>query len=188
MKRLALIAATAAALVVLGSCSGTRYYVDHDTGHDFRGYSSYAWFKLASPPEKAKPPTEANTILTRRIRRAIDGALDAKGYREKPVGDADFLVTYSLVLQSRMVLYHTGWAAPYGYWGCCGWGWGGGWSGGRTSVDTYTEGTIVVDVLDTGTRTLVWRGTVEGAFSKPNPSDEQIGKVIARVLEGFPPA
>jgi len=188
MRKLALIAAVAAAVAILGSCSSTRYYVDHDTRHDFGGYSSYAWFKLASPPDKAEPPTEANTILTGRIRWAIDGELGAKGYQEKPVGEADFLVTYSLVLQSRMVLYHTGWAAPYGYWGWGGWGWGVGWSGGRTSVGTYTDGTIVVDVLDTGTRKLVWRGTVESAFSKPNPSDDQIRKVIAKVLAGFPPA
>lgn len=179
-----------AMFLVVGSCSSTRYIVDHDTRHDFSGYQSYAWFKLATPPDKAEPPTEANTILTRRIRWAVDAELAAKGFEQAPVGDADFLVTYSVVLQSHMVLYHTGWAAPYAGWGWGwgGWGWGVGWSGGRTSVDGYTEGTIVVDVLDTKTRTLVWRGIAENAFSKPNPDDEKIRKVVARVMEDFPPA
>jgi hypothetical protein len=161
--------------------------VDHDTRHDFSGASSYAWFKLAAPPDQAKPPTEENTILTRRIRWAVDGELASKGFAAKPVGEADLLVTYSLVLQSRMVMYHTGWSAPYGYWGWGGWGWGVGWSGGRTSVDTYTEGTIVVDVLDSESRRLVWRGIVENAFNKANPDDEKIGKVVSRVMEEFPP-
>ncbi|MCU0305121.1 MAG: DUF4136 domain-containing protein [Thermoanaerobaculales bacterium] len=190
IRRLAVIGALAAVLVVLGSCTGPRYFVDHDTRHDFAGYRSYAWFKLATPPDKAAPPSEANTILTRRIRWAIDAELSARGFTEAAAEEADFFVTYSLVLQSRMVMYHTGWSVPVGGWGW-GWGWGGwgvGWGGGRTSLETYTEGTIVVDVLDTGTRRLVWRGTVENAFSRPNPDDERIRRVVARVLEGFPPS
>ncbi len=87
-------------------------------------------------------------------------------------------------------MYHTGWSMPMGYrggWGWGGWGWGGGWSGGRSSMETYTEGTIVVDVLDTKTRTLVWRGIAENAFRKPNPDDEKVAKVIGKVMLNFPP-
>ncbi len=190
MKRLAVIVALATLMVVVGSCSSTRFVVDQDTRHDFSGYSTYAWFKLAAPPDKAKPPTEANTILTRRISWAIDGELANKGMKKAEVGDADFLVTYSMVLQSKMVMYHTGWSMPMGGWGWGGWrggGWGGGWSGGRSSTDTYTEGTIVVDVLDTKTRTLVWRGIAENAFTKPNPDDEKVAKIIGKVMQDFPP-
>ncbi len=191
MKRLALFVAFTTLLVIVGSCSSTRYIFDSDTQHSFKGYSSYAWFQLASPPDKAQPPTEANTILTTRIHRAIDRELTTMGMKTAPVADADFLVTYSLVLQAKMVMYSTGWSMPMGGWGWGGWGgwgWGGGWSGGRTSMDSYTEGTIVVDVLDTKTRTLVWRGIAENAFSKPNPDDEKIADVIGKVMEGFPPA
>jgi len=188
MKRAVVMGALAALLAIVGSCAGTRFYVDYDTRHDFSGYATYAWFQLAAPPDKATPPTEANTILTRRIRWAIDGELANKGFSKAEVGDADFLVTYTLVLQSRMVMYHTGWSVPVGGWG---WGWGGwgvGWTGGRSSLETYTEGTIVVDVLDTTSRALVWRGIIESAFKKPNPDDEKIRKVVAKVMEGFPPA
>ena len=196
MKRHTLIVAVVALSLIAGSCSSTRYIVDSDTRHNFSGYSTYAWFQLASPPDKAKPPTEANTILTRRIKWAIDGALNGNGLSTAEVGDADFLVTYSLVLQSRMVMYHTGWSMPMGYrggwgwggWGYGGWGYGGGWSGGRSSMETYTEGTIVVDVLDTKTRTLVWRGIAENAFRKPNPDDEKVAKIIGKVMQDFPPA
>jgi len=188
IRRVVIVSAVFLMVITAVSCSSTRYVIDQDSRHDFSSYSSYAWFKLAAPPDQAEPPTEANTILTRRIRWAIDGELGSKGLVEKPVGEADFLVTYSLVLQSRMVMYHTGWSAPYGCCGWGGWGWGGGWSGGRTSVSTYTDGTIVVDVLDTGTRKLVWRGIVESAFKGPNPDDEKIRKVVARVMADFPPA
>jgi hypothetical protein len=189
MKRLALFVALMTLVLIVSSCSSTRYIFDSDTQHSFKGYSSYAWFQLASPPDKAQPPTEANTILTTRIRRAIDRELTTMGMKEVPAADADFLVTYSLVLQSQMVMNFTGWSMPMGGWG---WGWGGwgwgGWGGGRASLNTYTEGTIVVDVLDTKTRTLVWRGIAENAFSRPNPDDERVARIIAKVMSGFPPA
>lgn len=187
MKRATLIVALAALLLIVGSCSSTRYIVDHDTQQNFRSYSTYAWFEFASPPDKAKPPTEANTILTRRIQRAVDGELTRKGLKSAKVGEADFLVTYSLVLQSRMVMYSTGWYGPMAGWGW-GWGWGGGWGGGMTSLETTTEGTIIVDVLDTKSRKLVWRGIAESAFTKPNPDDATVAKKIAKLMQGFPPA
>lgn len=187
MRRMSLSIALAALAVVVGSCAGTRYIVDQDTRHDFGG-SSYAWFKLAAPPDKAKPPTEGNTILTRRVKRAIDAELGGRGLSKATVEEADYFVTYSIVIQPRIVVYHTGWSAPYGGWGWHGWRWGGGWGGGRSAVDTYTEGTIVVDVLDRKSRSLVWRGIAEGAFSRPNPDDVRIAKVIERVLRDFPPA
>ena len=59
---------------------------------------------------------------------------------------------------------------------------------GNTSFTRhYTEGTIVVDVLDTKTRTLVWRGSAENAFRKPNPDDEKVAKIIGKVMQDFPP-
>jgi len=189
IRKVGLIVALAVLLVLLGSCTSARIIVDRDTLHDFGGYQSYAWFKLASPPDEAKPPTEANTILTRRIQRAVDRELAGKGFDTAEVADADFLITFSVVLQSRMVMYNTGWMVPYAGWGWGwpGWGWGPGWTGGVTRVDRYTDGTIVVDVLDRDSRQLVWRGIAESAFTKPNPDDERIRKVVARVLEDFPP-
>ena len=126
IRKVGLIVALAVLLVLLGSCTSARIIVDRDTLHDFGGYQSYAWFKLASPPDEAKPPTEANTILTRRIQRAVDRELAGKGFDTTEVADADFLVTFSVVLQSRMVMYNTGWMVPYAGWGWGwpGWGWG----------------------------------------------------------------
>jgi hypothetical protein len=195
MKRIALFVGFAALLLIVGSCSSTRFIVDHDTRHDFSGYSSYAWFKLAPPPDRARPPSNENTILTRRIRWAVDGELAGRGLEKTELGEADFLVSYMLVLRARMVMYHTGWSVPmggrgrwgWGGWGWGGWGWGAGWGGGRSSLETFTEGTIVVDVLDPDTRTLVWRGVIERAFRKPNPDDEKIRKLVARVMQDFPP-
>ena len=189
IRKAGFVLGLAVLLVLVGSCAGTRYIIDEDTRHDFGDYQTYAWFKLATPPDKAEPPTRANAILTTRVKRAIDAELAGRGMEKGSVDEADFLVTYSIVLQPRIVVYHTGWSVPYAGWGWGwpGWGWGAGWSGGRSTVDRYTEGTIVVDVLDRDNRSLVWRGIAEGAFSRPNPDDARIAKVVGRVLRDFPP-
>jgi hypothetical protein len=177
------------ALVAIISCSTASYVVDWDTQQDFGGVRTYAWFELAPSPDKGEPPTRANAIVAGRIHRAVDQVLAAKGLEKAEVGEADLMVTYALVLQPRIVMYHTGWAYPYGgwYWG---WGWHGwgGWGGGWSTSRTYTEGTLVVDVLDGAKRRLVWRGIAEGAFTKSNPTDDQVASVVARVLRDFPPA
>jgi hypothetical protein len=54
-------------------------------------------------------------------------------------------------------------------------------------VRTSVEGTVVVDVLDGSHRRLVWRGIAEGVFTKPDPSDERVAEVVARLMESFPP-
>ena len=183
MKKLTRTVVMGALLVLVGSCSSVSYVVDWDTQNDFSGYRTFAWFELAPSPDKGQPPSQANAIVAARIRRSVTNELQTRGLSKTEVGEADVMVTYALVLQSRVVMYNTGWAYPYGGWR---WGWGG-WGGGWSSAQTYTEGTLVVDVLDGASRRLVWRGVAERAFTKPNPSDDQVAAIVAKVMAGFPP-
>ena len=177
--------ALAGALMLVGSCSTVSYVTDWDTQHDFSGYTSFAWFELPPHPRGGQPAAPGNQLIANRIRRSVTSELSAKGLSSQPTGEADLLVSYFVVLQPRMVMYHTGWGYPYPY---RGWGWGYGWGGGASYGRTYTEGTLVVDVLDASGRALVWRGMAQGAFTRPNPSDEHVAKVVSRLLQGFPPA
>ena len=60
--------------------------------------------------------------------------------------------------------------------------------GDTTWVNSYPEGTLVIDVIDRRDRQLVWRGVGEGAFSKTNPSDDKVAKRVAKIMSTFPPA
>jgi len=183
MSRMLQFSALAAFALALGGCSTASYVVDWDVANDFSGYRTYAWYELATPRGEGAPQAVPNEIVAERVRRAVTGALDAKGMRPAAAGEADLLVTYGIVLQRGVRVYHSGWGGPY--WGWYGWGRGPGW--GYTSARSYVEGTLVVDVLDGSRRRLVWRGIADGAFSKPNPSDSQVAEVVARLMESFPP-
>ena len=131
-----------------------------------------------------------NQIVDGRIRRAIAENLQAKGLSRAEPGEADLAVTYYASLNSQMQFHTTGW----GYGG--GWGWGPRWGFGygfwpgwtTTTVHTYHEGTIIIDLIDREKNQLVWRGVTTRVLGKKSHSDEKIDQSMSRVFVDFPPA
>jgi len=76
-----------------------------------------------------------------------------------------------------------------------GWGWrrwGGGFDDGfgtsTTTEETYKVGTLVVDLFDTNTKKLIWRGSASDTLS--DKSDKNIKKfstAVQRMFGHFPP-
>ena len=177
-----------AIVLLVSACSSTRVQTDYDHQADFSSHSTFAWFQAA---EDAKSPTEGpNQLVDRRIRSAISENLRAKGLDPNDAKAADLLVTYYTSLNSQMSFHTTGWG--YGH----GWGWGPYWSYGygfwpgwtSTSVHTYHEGTVIIDIIDRNTNQLVWRGVGTAALGKKSHTEEKIEQSITRILAEFPPA
>ena len=54
----------------------------------------------------------------------------------------------------------------------------------------YTEGTLVIDLVDAEKKEMVWRGMGTGIVKRyKNPEDAQrnIDKIVDRIMQGFPP-
>ena len=117
-------------------------------------------------------------IVDGRIAATMRADLEAKGFDSTSPRNADFLVTFYTAVRRRVVINNAGWY---------GWGrWG--WRGGTRWVNSYPEGTLVIDIIDRRDRQLVWRGVGESAFTKMNPSDEKVAKKVAKIMASFPPA
>jgi hypothetical protein len=177
MPRFVLTMLTAALITPVLACSSMRVRADHDSQHDFEGYSSFAIYERKGK-EPRKP--QMSPIVDRRIVSAMTLDLEAKGFHSTSPRNADFLVTFYTAVRRRVVVNHAGW---YG-WGRWGW-WG--WRGGARWVSTYPEGTLVIDVVDRRDRQLVWRGVGESAFTKTNPSDDKVTKKVSKIMASFPP-
>ena len=166
------------------SCASTRVNTDRDAEADFSSYSTFAWYAASKPD---RPPTVgASQIVDGRIRRALANDLTAKGYSQEAPGEADLEVTYYTSLSSQLRVYNAGWGYGWGYgprWGF-GYGYWPGWN--MTSVSTYHEGTIIVDIIDHKKNQLVWRGVITSVLSKKSSSDEKINQAMTRVLADFP--
>jgi hypothetical protein len=67
-------------------------------------------------------------------------------------------------------------------------GWGGYGMGYETHVDSYTEGTLNVDVVDARTQKLVWEGAIIGRITESvvKNLEKSIDNAVHEVYKNFP--
>src|SRR5258708_6938868 len=73
-----------------------------------------------------------------------------------------------------------------------GWGFrrfgGGGFGEATTTTDTYKVGTVVVDLFDTKTKQLIWRGSSSDTLSNnSNKNIKNLDKGVDKMFKQFPP-
>ncbi len=57
-----------------------------------------------------------------------------------------------------------------------------------TTTETYKVGTLVVDLFDTQTKKLIWRGTSSDTLSnKSNKNIQALDKGVEKMFKQFPP-
>lgn len=174
-------------LALLFACARARIKYDYDARANYASFKTYDW--MAAPKRvKEKAGDAGNSIMDRRVKGAIERELTAKGFRVEASADPDFLVTYYPIYKDRAyrTTTHVG----------MGWGWGyrpmwGMRTGTSISqVHSYTEGTIVVEIVDFRTNQLIWQGAAVGALTgleSPEEAEEVVNREVRRLLEGFPP-
>ncbi len=163
-------------LFVFASCSTVRVASDYDKEANFSTYKSFAFYK----PGIDK--TKVNDIDKKRILRAIENNLLAKGFNKAET--PDLLVSIFTKENERVDVYNNN----FGY----GWGWNPYWYGGYggNSVSRTTEGSLFIDLIDTKTNSLVWQG--KGTANLINSSDieakeQRINEIVTKILAEYPP-
>jgi len=164
-------------LLVLSSCSSVKVASDFDKNADFSQYKTYAFYK--SGIDKV----EISDLDKRRILTAIDKELTAKGFSKSD--NPDLLI--NIFTKSRQQVDVNQFNAGWGY----GWGWGWNpwmWGGRNTSVSTYTEGTLYIDLVDAKKKELVWQGEGIGVLTRNmNKKEERIQEFVQKILAKYPP-
>ena len=161
----AILASILAALA--GGAQAQSVQTDYDRGFDFSTLKSFAFARQERGPGD---PLAANPLNDRRIRTAIDSQLVVHGYTRDSSGP-DFLVAYHAATRARTSLQS--------------WGYGPGrWRGGRVDVSQYTEGTLIVDMVDATSTQLVWRGTATGTIQLKDV-DKKIREAVKTLTEKF---
>jgi hypothetical protein len=181
----AAFAAACGALALLQSCSTLRVRTDYDGDVDFSSYRSYAW--LEQPERAARVgqgdanPFAYNSLLDKRVRKAVDQELAARGYRRSDSGAVDFRLNYHVILKDKLVASASDFGAFHRYPNGVFYG------GVDVEVMQFQEGTFVLDVIDAGRDQLAWRGWVVGRNSDGNYDEREVGIAVRRILERFPP-
>lgn len=172
MRTKILLTLAAATALAGAGCSSITTNVDYDTTARFDAYHTYAF----------KDVHERDAFALRRVRAALDRTLQAKGLA-KAEGKPDlWVVLHTRMRNERQVTtFSTGW----------GWRWG--WRGGywtTARVDNIPVGTLVVDLVDTNAKELVWRGSASRVVERDETPQERAGKIqeaVDKILADFPP-
>ncbi len=172
-------------IVMLSGCgSSVKVVADHDPATDFSAYRTYQWM-----PEPEDTQMQRGFIW-RDIKQSIDHDLGQRSMQQVESNPDVYVAFYASVEEKVTGATIDRYGYGYGgYWGRGRWGtYGGGTA--QVRVDSYTEGTLIVDIIDAGKKELVWRSVATGAVrnaDNPQKAREKIPEVVAQVMEDYPP-
>lgn len=178
MNKKSLIA-IAGIILFAASCSTLSIKHDYDPGTDYSQYKTFAWAR--APKEVIGSPRARlmanSTLLDKRIKTAVTDELVVKGFKPA-ANNPDLLLVYHVGLRDKINV--SSWGYRYGpYWGA-----------GGVDVYGYREGTLVIDVIDSEKRELVWRGVAQKALSEsktPEQRQKNLDDIIKKLFANFPP-
>lgn len=182
MNPLRLVTLLCAALV-LNACAGIPVSTDYDPNWQAPATPVYAW--MPHPMNRVDPMVD-NDLVAARVYRAVDEQLAARGFNlAKSENDVNLLVTYHIGEEEKLDVntFHS----HFGYYPCwhC---WGPGFDS-EVWVSQYTQGKLIIDMVDAKTKQLVWRGIAARrvpSFDSPQQRDQFIRESVAAIFKKFP--
>ena len=158
-------------LLFSGRSSAQDVKTDYDRNANFAQYKTYSWEQI-----KTQDP-----LMVDRIKSAVNGVLAAKGLMEVPSG-ADLSIVAMETTKNKQTL-----DTFYNSLGGGGWRWGG-FGDATTTTENYKVGTLVVDLFDTNTKNLLWRGSASDTLSnKSEKNIDNLDKGVEKMFKKFPP-
>lgn len=178
--------------VGLVGCATTSPVVsDYNPEQDFSQFTHYQWIEETS--ERSGEGAVSPLVLSR-VRDAIEADLSAKGFTLANASDkADFLVAFTIGVENRVDTYNmsssflgddddesslviTSWGESY--------------YREKEIVDTYSEGSLAIDVFNAQTRSPVWHGYASKRLEPEDLQDDggvSINTGVRAILATFPP-
>lgn len=160
----------AVAVLALGGCgSSMTVSTDYDRAANFAPLKTYSWRVEAPLP---------NPLNAERLVNAIDAQLKAKGFTKMESG-GDVTVTYHAAADKSVDVQSFQSGGAYSCWGGC---------TTSTTVTPVTIGTVIVDIIDSKTNKMLWRGSATDTVSgDPKENEAKIQEGVHKMFEKFPP-
>jgi hypothetical protein len=171
-------------LAVIG-CSSLEVQSPRPVSDSIGHRSSFAFVPNLSREAAAAVSNAA--FWQSRIQATIASVLEQKGYRSSPkVGKADLLVAFHVVLRQgeSVTIFdnYSGYKLPAAKAASAGIAKLAASPNGQAEI-----GTLVIDIIDPGSKSIVWRGwgraDVKGT---PNRTEQLIQKIVPEILRNFP--
>ena len=186
--------AIALAICTLAACAETvNINSDFFEGTDFSHFKTYRWYDDVHESRTAE--YRSYNSSDKLIRQTVDATLKKKGLRPNTLDGGEFLVNYRLSADAKMNMNSFNSYNQPGVHGGVATGTYGtsvaiGVSTGSSGPTYYKEGTIVIDIIDVVSNSVVWRGIADGRLPRDmglSKRNEIIREIVPRILEDFPP-
>jgi hypothetical protein len=163
---------------VLAACYSVKVQT---LGRPSANFAHYRTFKIldanrvpegapAKPRGWAAEPMLNNSITYDAGRDYLKAALEARGFVENKK-NPDFLIAFYASARERLNLNN----------------WGYGYYYGSYYVTEYTEGTVLIDVVDPDSDKLVWRGSgVATVSDNPRKYLRDLSRIVPKIVDRIP--
>jgi hypothetical protein len=143
--------------------------VEFDQAADFAKYKTFA---IRGGQLNSRNPALNSELVKKRIEADIVRDLTARGL-EMTTGRSDLNVRYRFgsARKAEIERYPAGWRG----------------FGTRVVRVPYTEGTLVIDLRDPSTRSLVWRGIASEEKSEGTKIEGKLDDMVRKAIEKYPP-
>ena len=173
-------AALGAAVAAGPALHAQKVSTDYDHHANFETYHTFSFYRVQT----------ANPLFEQRVKDAITHDLQSRGWQMVPNG-GDIAITAigDVHNEQEYTTFYNGLGGGYGWrgWG----GWGGGWGGreATTTTQNIPVGTLMVDLYDTRTHNLVFRGrAMDELHTKHTDKNiEIVNKSVDKMFDHFPP-
>ncbi|TCK73774.1 DUF4136 domain-containing protein [Acidipila rosea] len=154
---------------------------DYDHHANFQSYNTFSFGKI-----DAKSPFDAG-----RIKRAVTTLLQQRGWREVPTGgQATVFATQNVHNEKEAETMYDGMGGGWGMgWGWGGWGMGPGGGMGEATTSTVNQRVdhLMVDMFDSSSKKLLWRGVATGDISNNSKKNKKsLYGDIHKMFDKFP--
>jgi hypothetical protein len=158
------------ALLAAQSARAQKITMEFDQTMDF---SKYKTFAIRDGQLSSRNPALNSPLVKKQIEADIQNDLTAKGLTLVTSGPSDLNVRYTFgaARKTEIEAYPAGW---YGF-------------GTRYVRVPYAEGTLVIDLRDPATRSLVWRAIAAEEKSDANKIQGKLDDMVKKSIDKYPP-
>ncbi len=174
-RNLLLIALTVAA----AGCATMTVSSHIERTANFADYVTYEW----GPPDNlpvGDPRLDNNPFFVDFLQGAVEKRLADKGYQHAVAGDPDLLIHYHASVNQRVDVYTADYQYGYCYGDC------------QPQYTDYEQGTLIIDVVDTRTNKVVWRGwaqdVMNGIIDNQDRLEKKVDEEVTKMMMLLPPA
>jgi hypothetical protein len=176
MRKMTFLFTAMAALATAGCATMlVSSHIERDA--TFADYVTYDW----GPPDNlpvGDPRLDNNPFFNDYLQGAIEKKMAAKGFERAVTGTPDLLVHYHASVHQKLDVYEVD--SRYGYcYGNC-----------QPQVVDYELGTLIIDIVDTKTSKVIWRGwaqdTMNGVIDDQDRLEKQVGEGVTKMMMLLP--